>query len=189
MPFSFVIGKWLRCVRAGDRYLAWNHPKLATAPESIRLRSGAFEEGGLIPGRHAGAGVGENVSPPLEWSNLPAETIELLLIAQDPDAPLPRPVVHLLVFGIPPNCAGAAQGAFNPGAKSVFHFGRGLFGRVGYLGPRPVRGHGPHRYVFQIFALAEKLQLPGIPDLQAVLSAISGPVLARGRLIGIFERS
>jgi len=81
-----VIGKALRCIRAGDKYLAWNDAALADVPDRIRLVSAAFAEGRAIPARYAGVGVGENISPPLSWSGVPHEAAELVLIVQDPDA-------------------------------------------------------------------------------------------------------
>ena len=62
----------------------------------------------------------------------------------------------------------------------------------GYLGPEPIKGHGPHRYSFQLFALAAPVALQGTPSEQArpraLLSSVSGPVLAKGRLTGAYER-
>jgi phosphatidylethanolamine-binding protein (PEBP) family uncharacterized protein len=137
-----AIGRLLRRVRAGERHLACNDPSFADAPASLRLSSAAFCDGGPMPTRFAGAGVGENLSPPLNWSG----------------------------------GAGVA-------------FGRGSFGRVGYMGPRPVRGHGAHRYVFQLFALSRRIAVGERPDLAEVLAAMRGAVLARGKLVGLYERA
>jgi Raf kinase inhibitor-like YbhB/YbcL family protein len=189
MAIESAIGRLLRRVRAGDVHLAWNEPKLSDAPETISLTSAAFADNASIPARYAGVGVGDNLSPPLAWSIVPSETKELMLIMQDPDAPLPKPVVHLIVTGIPMNVSSVAEGGLTPGANPQFHFGRGSFGRIGYMGPRPVRGHGPHRYIFQIFALAETLGISEKPDFKAIMARISRPILARGRLVGTFERS
>jgi Raf kinase inhibitor-like YbhB/YbcL family protein len=182
-----VVGRWLRSRRAGDRHLFWHDRRLGNPPDTIRLTSPAFDEDEVMPQRYAGHGVGENVSPPLAWSVLPYGTAELVLVMQDPDVPLPRPVTHLLVIGIPPSQTGFAEGGLEAGAAGV-RFGRGAFGRIGYEGPRPVRGHGRHRYVFQIFALSRPLRVDGVPDLRAVTKAMAGSVLARGRLIGTYER-
>ncbi|MEI9916289.1 MAG: hypothetical protein WDN29_11290 [Methylovirgula sp.] len=88
--FERAIGKLLRGVRA-EKYLALNDPRFTMTPVSISLTSSAFVEGGAMPKRYAGQGVGENLSPPLGWADLPAATRELVLIMQDPDAPLPSP--------------------------------------------------------------------------------------------------
>jgi Raf kinase inhibitor-like YbhB/YbcL family protein len=183
-----MIGHWLRRVRAGDRYLACNDPRLTDAPETILLTSPAFNEAGPMPQLYAGSGVGENISPPLEWSNVPPGTKELVLVMQDPDAPLPRPVVHLIAMCISPDMQGVPETCLTPEANPPFQFGRGFRGCVGYAGPRPVRGHGPHRYVFQIFATRQRLDLPDKANLETVITQMADVLLARGRLTGVYER-
>ncbi len=184
-----TLGSLLRGVRADEKYLAFNDPRFAAAPVSISLTSSAFVEGGPIPKRYAGTGVGDNISPPLGWSNLPAATRELVLIVQDPDAPLPRPVTHVAVSGIPIGWTGLAEGALAATAGVPLGFAWGSFGRIGYAGPRPVLGHGLHRYVFQIFALGRSLVLPSQPKLDLVLAGIADTLLARGVLVGTYERA
>jgi Raf kinase inhibitor-like YbhB/YbcL family protein len=181
------IGRALRSIRAGDRRLAWNDPRVATVPASIRLSSPAFADGGAMPERCAGEGVGPNISPALEWSGLPAGAVDLVLIVQDPDAPTPRPIVHLIAE-IPPDVSNIAEGVLTPAHGGAISFGAGSFGRIGYAGPRPVRGHGPHRYLFQIFALNRRVAFDPAPKLDTVMVQIAGSVLARGLLTGTFER-
>jgi phosphatidylethanolamine-binding protein (PEBP) family uncharacterized protein len=182
-----AIGRWLRRVRAGDHHLACNDPGIGAAPADILLTSPAFVDGAAIPDRHAGVGLGENLSPPLEWSGVPAWTAELALVMQDPDALLPRPLVCLIATGIPGDCRGVSEGYLSPSASPKFAFGRGSFGRIGYAGPRPLRGHGPRRYVFEIFALASRLRVAPRADLRATKSGMSGFVLAHGKLTGTYE--
>jgi phosphatidylethanolamine-binding protein (PEBP) family uncharacterized protein len=155
-----MLGRLLRNVRAGDRHLLWNDPSVRHAPDSIVLSSTAFAAGASIPA------LGRHLSPPLEWSHIPPETAELLLVVEDPDSPLPRPSVHLVERGISPTLTGLAEGAL-----------------AAYKGPRPPPGHGPHRYVFQLLALRTPIGTRG-----NVRGALAGNVLARGRLDGIFER-
>ena len=182
-----IIGRLLRRVHAGDRELVCNHPALRDAPETIRLHSASFAAGGLMPIRCAGSGVGQNLSPQLGWTDVPDATAELLLIMQDPDAPLRRPVVHLIAFGIDPQHVALAEGTLSSQANSI-KFGCGTFGKPGYQGPRPVPGHGRHRYIFQIIALATPLLFDAPPKLDAVIAALGGNVLAWGQLTGLFER-
>lgn len=75
-----AIGQLLRPLRAGEHHLAWNDPRVAEAPPDIRPTSAAFADGGPIPLRHAGIGVGANLSPPLAWSGVPHDAAELALI-------------------------------------------------------------------------------------------------------------
>ena len=183
-----TLGTWLRGIRAGEKHLAFADPRFSAAPMTIALTSSAFIDGGPMPKRYAGPGAGDNISPPLGWSNLPAATRELVLIMQDPDAPLPRPVTHLAVAGIPIGWTGLAEGALAATAGPPLAFVRGTFGRTGYAGPRPISGHGPHRYVFQIFALNRGLALPALPKLDLVLAGMADMLLARGVLVGTYER-
>lgn len=183
------VGRLLRSVRAGERSLLWNSLAIGDAPASIALWSDAFENGASIPRRHAGVGVGENISPALSWSNIPRDTVELALVIEDVDAPLPRPFVHTVVTAIPPEVARIEEGLLAEGLGHPGVFGKGTSGGRGYRGPNPVPGHGLHAYVFQLFALAAPL-----PGSRASLSkarlakAMAGIVLARGRLYGTYER-
>jgi len=182
-----LVAHLLRNVRAGEHKLVWHDPAVATAPASIRLTSSAFEPGGAIPHRCAGAGVGENRSPDLAWQGIPPDAVELALIIEDPDAPLPRPFVHAIVTGIPAQSTGFEEGALSQpdlGAR----LGRNSFRRTAYSGPRALPGHGPHTYAFQLFALDRKIALAHPPDRKAFRRAVTGAVLARGRLDGRFER-
>ncbi len=106
-----LIGRAFYRLRARDRHLAWNAPALAAVPDGISLGSPAFAAHAAMPPRHAGDGVGDNLSPPLAWSGVPTGTAELVLIIEDPDAPLPRPVVHAIATGIPPHWQGLPEGA------------------------------------------------------------------------------
>jgi Raf kinase inhibitor-like YbhB/YbcL family protein len=180
-----LLGRLLRNRRAGDSKLAWNQPGLH-APDTITLTSPAFTDGSEMPVSSAGKGVGANISPPLAWHDLPDDASELVLIVEDPDAPLPRPVVHLALAGIPPELTGLAEGDLND--DGPYGNGRGSFGRSGYTGPRPVPGHGAHTYVFQLYALSRPLGLPPAAKPSSIVGAMNGAVLARGRLNGTYER-
>jgi Raf kinase inhibitor-like YbhB/YbcL family protein len=186
-----LIGRLLRPVRAGEKHLACNDPAARDAPEAITLSSPAFASSGAMPQRYAGQGVGDNVSPPLEWLGVPAAAQELVLIVEDASVPLPRPLVHVLVRGIAPNATGLPEGALSDRAlltQAALALGRNSLRRAEYAGPRPIPGHGPHTYVFQLFALDRRLAL-GPPFGRAqLLAAMSGHVIARGRLDGIYQR-
>jgi phosphatidylethanolamine-binding protein (PEBP) family uncharacterized protein len=187
-----VVGTLLKNRRAGEAKLAWNLPNL-NAPETLTLTSDAFGDGEAIPAEYAGKRAGgRNLSPQLSWSVPPAGTAELLLVVEDTDVPMPRPFVHCVAL-IEPRVRELPTGglaARNPAAGvRVLRSGMGR----GYLGPEPVKGHGPHRYTFQLFALATAAAAGGGAAAEqarprALLSAVSGPVLAKGRLTGVYER-
>ncbi|GAA4382930.1 YbhB/YbcL family Raf kinase inhibitor-like protein [Tsukamurella soli] len=195
-----LLGTLLRNQRARDARSAWNLPGLQ-GPDLLTVTSSRFEHGGTIPHEHAGKRVGGlDVSPDLTWSAPPPETTALLLAVEDLDAPiLPTPAVHCLALIDPARLDVA--GHLPPGALSArapaagVRILRSTVGR-GYHGPEPLKGHGPHRYTFELFALTtedgEALAHGGAPIDRArpriVLSSITAPVTARGRLTGVAER-
>jgi hypothetical protein len=175
------VGRALKGVRAGETKLSWSSAGLGS-PELMTLTSSAFPAGGPMPERYAGRGVGENISPPLAWTGVPPGAAELALIVQDPDVPMARPFAHCIAHALPPDLDGLAEGALSAaGADPRIKIARR------YIGPRPLRGHGPHRYVFQLFALDAPAGLPVRVSSRRLVAAISGHVMARGRLDGWFE--
>ena len=171
--------------RAGDDKLAWFRPELS-APPTISIRSEAFEDGSPIPFRYSADG--DNQPPPLSWSGLPEGTRSLALIVEDPDAPTPEPFVHWLLYGISPamkNLSAAGERSAAGGAMQ----GKNSTMKTGWTGMAPPKGDTPHRYFFQLFALDTPLMLePGI-GRTALMDAMAGHVIARGRLLGTYQRS
>jgi Raf kinase inhibitor-like YbhB/YbcL family protein len=143
------------------------------------LTSTAFAAGETIPRRNTCDG--EDRSPPLAWSAPPAGTGSLALVLDDPDAPGGR-FVHWLAWGIPPDTDGMAEGEAAPLE------GRNDFGTVGYRGPCPPRGHGPHRYRFRLHALAEALRLAPGAGVAELERAVTANLLAVAELVGTYER-
>jgi Raf kinase inhibitor-like YbhB/YbcL family protein len=181
------LGVLLRNRRAGEHTLAWARPGL-NAPESFALTSPAFEHRTPIPERHGGHLRGANVSPALAWTTPPLGTAELVLIIQDPDVPTGRPATHGLTIGIDPAIDGIPEnGLTHPSQIPGLKHGRGGLGHRGYAGPLPIRSHGPHNYVFQLFAVDQRLRLPDTYTLEDTLKAITGHVIARARLDGTYE--
>lgn len=181
------LGALLRNRRAGQHTLVWARPDL-NAPESFTLTSPAFEHGTPIPERHRGRLRGPNISPALSWTTPPPDAAELVLIAQDPDAPTSKPATHALAVGIDPALGAIPEnGLTHPSPVAGIKHGKGAIGHRGYAGPLPIRSHGPHTYVFQLFALDERLELPDAFTLNETVSAMAGHVIARARLDGTYE--
>jgi Raf kinase inhibitor-like YbhB/YbcL family protein len=175
--------------RSGQSGLAWNSANLA-GEETLTLSSPDFAHEGTIPAVHASARVGGNdLSPALTWSPAPQDTVQLLLVIEDPDAPTPTPFIHCVAL-LDPSATRLGQGALDASNSSagvrILRSGRGR----GYFGPEPPKSHGPHRYVFQLFALAAE---PGGAALDSAkpreVLAVASDVLARGRLDGFFQRA
>ena len=175
-----LLGKLLRRIRAGEERSALAR---YAAPATINVTSTAFADGAEIPTRHAGKGVGADVSPPLLWSGAPVETKQLVLVIDDVDVPLPKPLIHTMVL-IEPGLDGIGEGELRPG-RAGLRFVKAFAAR--YAGPRPIKGHGPHRYRFQMFALDRRVP-DDVTKTDALLAAMAGHVLARGGLSGTYER-
>lgn len=178
-----MLGKLLKPFKGHDRHLAWN--RVEPVPATISLTSPAFDDGAPIPRRYAGEGIGDNTSPPLTISGVPHGTQDLLLVVQDPDAPLPHGAIHLIAR-VMVAASHLPEGSFDP--HRAVGFGKGSFGRRGYAGPRPIPGHGPHRYIFQIFAANRSLNIGPDGTLKDYLEVMKGHLLARGKLTGTFAR-
>jgi Raf kinase inhibitor-like YbhB/YbcL family protein len=183
------VGHALRRVRAGFDKVASEDPAFAAVPDRMALESPAFEDAGSIPPRYTADG--ERISPPLRWGGAPEDAEALVLIVEDPDAPAPEPLVHLIAWDLPPGMTGLPEGEF----KSPHHggldenLGRNSYLRAAWLPPDPPTGHGPHLYVFQLFALDRKLDFEHPPSRKAVVEAMRGHVLAKGVLTGTYERA
>lgn len=149
--------------------------------KDLKITSPAFAQGGAIPTKYTGEG--DDVSPPLEWSGVPEGTRQLALICHDPDAPLPHGFTHWVLYGIPPETQGLAEGD-----DGGFLEGQTDFGKAGYGGPMPPEGHGPHQYYFWLYALDTEVDAgPGLTGAE-LLSAIEDHVIEQARLVGTYER-
>jgi Raf kinase inhibitor-like YbhB/YbcL family protein len=145
---------------------------MAPAPEftisSPDLKSGVFENKHVLNGFGC---KGENISPALEWRNLPAGTKSLALQVYDPDAPTGSGFWHWAVYNIPPATTGLAQGAGNQasrlpagafGGNTDFMDTGATGGNGNYGGPCPPVGDKAHRYIFTLYALAvDKIEVAG----------------------------
>jgi Raf kinase inhibitor-like YbhB/YbcL family protein len=181
------LGRALRNRRAGQHTLLWARPELA-APENFSLSSPAFEHGTPIPERYRGRIFGANISPAIAWTTPPAGTAELLLIVQDPDVPFAHPATHALSAGIDPSMLGLPENALaQPSPIPGLVHGKGGPGRLGWGGPMPIPSHGPHAYVFQLFALDRRLELSERFSLAEALNAVTGHLIGRTRLDGSYE--
>jgi phosphatidylethanolamine-binding protein (PEBP) family uncharacterized protein len=109
----------------------------------------------------------------------------VVLIIDDVDVPLPRPLLHTIAV-IDPTVDGVAAGSLQPGAAGM-RFIRADLGHRGYAGPRPIPGHGPHHYRFHVLAIDDTVP-EGVTTAKGLLARMRGHVLARGMLTGTYER-
>ena len=146
---------------------------------SIQITSSAFNEGDKIPRIYTCDD--KNISPPLEWTGIPSDTVSLALIMDDPDAPAGT-WVHWVLYNLPPNLTELEQGKSGGGVD-----GKNDFNRLGYGGPCPPKGSN-HRYFIKVYALDTLLDLkPGATKAQ-VETAMRGHILTQGQLMGKYGR-
>ncbi|MFN3003746.1 YbhB/YbcL family Raf kinase inhibitor-like protein [Mycolicibacterium wolinskyi] len=175
------IGIALRPVRAGR-----HRSRLAAlAPAStIELRSPMFSDGAAMPVKYAGRGVGENVSPPLKWTGVPEHTGALVLIIEDDDVPLPRPLMHTVAV-LDPTLSQIDEGSLQPGTPGL-RFLKTALG-YGYSGPRPIPGHGTHHYRFYLFATSAPVP-DDVTTRLGLVRVLRDSVTACGVLTGTYQR-
>ena len=152
---------------------------------NITVSSDAFQEGEMIPKKYTCDG--EDVSPSVSWTGLPAETKSVVLVCDDPDAPGDT-WVHWILYNLPPNSGGLPEGV--PPAEMLDgggNHGINSWNRYGYGGPCPPSG--VHRYFFKIYALDTVLDIDARATEKNVLQAMEGHILIQGQLMGKYSRS
>src|SRR5690606_32456170 len=155
------------------------------ALSDMRLSSPAFANGAAIPRQYTGEG--DDVSPPLSWSNPPQGAKSFAMICHDPDAPLVSRggsygFVHWTLYNIPGSIDGLEEGCdkYTPGKND--------FGNAGYGGPMPPDAHGQHHYFFWLLALDKDLELPPGLTLWELMDRVEPHVIGMNRLMGTYER-
>jgi Raf kinase inhibitor-like YbhB/YbcL family protein len=150
----------------------------------IKLTSSAFEEGGMIPSKYTCDG--QDISPPLTWDDVPANTESIAVICDDPDAPMGT-WVHWVLFNIPPDVTSLPEGV--PRQKTLSNgarHGQNDFRNFGYGGPCPPGG--THRYYFKLYALDTAFNLEAGITKSRLVDAMKGHILAEGQLMGKYRR-
>lgn len=141
------------------------------------IESPAFEQFKEIPSRYTCDG--EDVSPALQFSDIPKGTKSFVLIVDDPDAPRGT-FTHWLAWNIASDAKGLPEGAKAP------REGMNGFGSAGYKGPCPPPGK-PHRYFFRLFALDTVLSLAQGSSKEALMAAMKGHILSQAELVGTYQ--
>ena len=175
--------------------LAAQAPAAAAQPPAappLTLTTTAFADGSVIPTKYTQAG--EQVSPALAWTNVPAGTQSFVLHMRDPDVARNKTTedqVHWLVWGIPGTATGMAEG--QPKGPTLPDGSRQISasGEV-YRGPGAAATGPLHHYTFELFALDTKLDVPAGADAwasrTAVYNAMQGHILGKAVYVGLFRR-
>jgi len=149
----------------------------------MKLVSSAFADGAAIPRRFTCDG--EDLSPPLRWSEVPEGTKSLVLLCDDPDAP-GGTWHHWAVYDIPP---AVTEFAVNAAQNAKMKQAVNDFRKVGYGGPCPPNGHGPHHYHFRLLALSmDYLQAKANASCRDIEREARKHAIAEAILVGWYER-
>jgi Raf kinase inhibitor-like YbhB/YbcL family protein len=164
------------------------------AVQVMTLTSPSFQTGGTIPLKHTQPG--RDVSPPLEWASVPDSVVSFVLIAHDPSQPIGNgldDMLHWMVWNIPGSAHGLPEGVprqpeLSDGTRQISASG------PYYRGPAAPSNGPAHPYVFELYALDTKLEIPAVgaqppATRAAVLAAMAGHVRAKAALVGTFRRS
>ena len=147
----------------------------------FKLVSAGIKEGKPVPDKYTCDG--ENVSPALTWSGVPAKTKSFAIIMDDPDAPMGT-FVHWVLYNVPGTMTSLEEKLDVEKIKAKD--GLTSFGEQGYNGPCPPEG-GPHRYIFKIFALDKMITPKDEMDKEELLKEMKGHILGEATLTGLFR--
>ncbi|HYD27604.1 YbhB/YbcL family Raf kinase inhibitor-like protein [Brevundimonas sp.] len=153
---------------------------------TFTLTSNDITDGGVLP--EAQVYAGGNTSPHLKWSGAPEGTKSYAVTCFDPDAPTGSGFWHWIVANIPADVTELAAGASGRGMPAGAVQGRTDFGETGFGGAAPPPGHGPHRYIFTVFAVdTEKLDVT--PDNSGAVFGFNlhFHTLAKASITGVYE--
>jgi hypothetical protein len=153
---------------------------------AFELSSSAFPPQGEIPSKYTCQG--QDVSPPLAWSDVPSNAKGLVLIVEDPDAPDPAAPkmtwVHWVLYNIPPRAGSLAEAVKQLPAGTLE--GLNDWGRTGYSGPCPPVGR--HRYFHKLYALDAVLPNLGKATKAKLEAAMKPHLIAQAELIGTYQK-
>ena len=161
----------------------------------MNLSSSAFQDSTPIPAKYTGEGA--DISPPLDWSDVPKNTKEYALILEDPDAPSGNgenyPFVHWIAYNFSPNVSSIPEGLPSKAIRIQLPVsldqGINSFHQIGYSGPMPPIGSGLHHYRFTLYALDAELGVKPPITKEQLLKAIDGHTIATANLIGTYQRN
>jgi Raf kinase inhibitor-like YbhB/YbcL family protein len=159
------------------------------AMATLAISSPAFTPGGEIPALYTCEG--RDISPPLQWTGVPAAAKSLVLIVDDPDAPDPKAPkttwVHWVLYNIPTTATGLPEAVTSGALPSGTLEGKNDWKRTGYGGPCPPIGR--HRYFLKLYALNTVLPDLKHPTKAQVEKAIRGHIIANAVVVGLYQKA
>ncbi|HVS23725.1 MAG TPA: YbhB/YbcL family Raf kinase inhibitor-like protein [Gammaproteobacteria bacterium] len=155
-------------------------PRLAP----LLMETTAFADGAIVPQRYAGR---EGVQPGFTFSNAPEGTVTYAIIFHDIDVALMNgtgDVLHWICWNIPASAKGIPEGKLPEGSVT----GKNIAGQNAYFGPGAPPGPRYHHYVFELYALNTKLDLPDTASRPELLKAMEGKIVAKAAYVGRFHQ-
>ena len=149
----------------------------------LLMESTAFEDGGIVPQKYAGRG---GVQPDFKFSNAPEGTMTYAIILHDLDVAIgggTDDVLHWVAWNIPAAANGIPEGKLPEGSVN----GKNLMGQNAYMGPGAPPGPRYHHYVFELYALNSKLDLPETASRTELLAAMKGKTVAKAAYVGRYR--
>jgi Raf kinase inhibitor-like YbhB/YbcL family protein len=151
----------------------------------LTISSPDFKKNEFIPAKFTREG--QNISPALDWTDIPPDMASIAIIMDDPDAPSGL-FTHWIIFNIPAGNKGLSQAIPNkPVLEDNIMQGRNSAGTIGYYGPSPPPGM-PHRYQFHLYALNTIINTKAGASRKEVLDAMQGHIILSSMITGIFQR-
>lgn len=160
-------------------------------PSTFKLMSSAYSEGAQVPTEYTCAAGDDFISPPIAWMNPPPGTASFAVIFHDTDA-APRKgvmdVTHWILWNIAADATSLPAGIKPDTSPGGIQQGKNIRGVNGYQGPCPPPGATPHHYIFELYALDQKLDLPAGSTRDELRAAMDGHVVGKATYVGVFSR-
>jgi len=174
----------------GAASIVAQQPATPPPPSKFKLMSSAYAEGSMIPTQYSCADPNA-ASPALSWTNPPANTVSFAIVMHDTDAAPMKGVMdvtHWIFWGIPGTSTSVAAGVKPDSMPDGIMQGVNIRKVNGYQPPCPPPGATPHHYIFEIYALDTKLDLPAGSARADLLKAMDGHVIGKSTYVGLFGR-
>ena len=190
---GFVVLAFMVAMGAGRAAAQQGNAPATPPPPPLSLKTTAFSDGGDIPLKY-GCDVAQGapmISPALTWTNTPKAAESLVLILHDLDGNPMKSIIdvtHWTVYNIPATASGIPEGILPDAAVAGDGMqGKNVRGVNGYQGPCPPKGGPGHHYVFELYAVDAKLDLPAGAARADILKAMDGHVVGKSSYVGMFH--
>jgi Raf kinase inhibitor-like YbhB/YbcL family protein len=189
--FACLLAVLAFVIVAGAASVAAQQPAAPPPPPSkFQLKSSAYAEGSMIPTQYSCADPNA-ASPALSWSNAPAAAVSFAMVMHDTDAAPMKGVMdvtHWIFWNIPATSTSVAAGVKPDSSPDGIVQGSNVRKVNGFQPPCPPPGATPHHYIFEIYALDAKLDLPAGSARADLLKAMDGHVIGKATYVGLFGR-